>query len=448
MDIPRVNRLAAFRDSFKMSSNPTAIFSKYQKKLGSTYYFYFGGIRKVMVTSSPEIIQHILRDNYTNYHKSEIQLKRMGHFLGNGLLTSHGDYWLTQRRLIQEGFKRDKLKSYTRNMDRIVMKTCDKMKSTFHDEPIGLSSFLKRLTFEIVIDTLFSNNLTRGEIDKICTTITKTQKFIIRQIVQPYLNGWFRLSGELKKHERNRFESDRIIKSIIRNRKNSETGNNDLLHTLINAKYEETGSGMSDKQILMESMQLIVAGHETSSTALTWILYLLSQHPDCFKRVKDEISSQMQAGVPNIGNLSEYEYTIRVIKESLRLYPPFWMLDREAVKDDQASGFSIPGGTTVLLFIHGVHHSSKYWTEPEKFDPERFNKANSRGHQPFTHLPFGAGPRGCIGEKYAMLQMLIILYRLIGSYDISIQSPDKMDINPMIILRPKEEIFFNFKPIS
>jgi cytochrome P450 len=445
MRIPEVKRLSAFFDSVHMSKNPVSVFHKYQLQHGPNYKFHFGGIKPAIVTTSPDVIQHILQKNYTNYHKSEIQLKRLGHFLGDGLLTSHGKYWLTQRRIMQEGFKKDKLKSFSSVMNGIVESYCAKLNHSINDQPVEISSFLKNMTFEMVMGTLYSNSIDQQELSYIGNTISNTQEFIIRQIVQPYMHGWFRLGGELKKHEMAREASDEIIMRIVKNRRNGDGKATDMLQTLLDVKYKETGTGMTDKQVLMESMQLIVAGHETSSTALTWILYLLAEHPESFNKVRDELIAQSAKGLPDIEDLSGYEYTIKVIEESLRLYPPFWMIDRQALEDDAAGDVKIPKGTTLLVFIYGLHHSKAYWDEPEIFNPERFDKINMQKHLPFTHIPFGGGPRGCIGGKYALLQMLIILAHLFSNYDMSLSYPGKIDIGPLVILRPRGKVFFNFK---
>jgi cytochrome P450 len=444
---PQIPRALSFLDSKRMSDNPVQVFSKYTKQLGDTYSFHFGGVKNAIVTSSPEIIQHVLLKNYTNYQKSEIQVKRLGHFLGPGLLTSHGEYWLTQRRLIQEGFKKDKLVSYTKIMDQVVLEAIDDIDKRKENDPIDIASFMKDLTFKMVMRTLFSNSLAENDLKKIGVTISVVQQFILRTIVQPYLNPWFKISGELRKFENMVKESDKIIMGIVKNRRNSKDAQADMLQTLLDAKYKETGTGMTDEQIQMESMQLIVAGHETTSTALTWILYLLTQHPDCFKKVRDEINTLGDEGF-DMNKFHKLEYTTQVVEESLRLYPSFWMIDRVSMKDDEANGYFIPKNTMVLVFIYGVQHSAKYWEEPEKFNPDRFSKQQAKNHLPFTHIPFGGGPRVCIGGNYAMIQMLMILTRLISKYEISLAQSEAAEIGPLIILRPKGKILMNLKRIK
>ena len=216
------------------------------------------------------------------------------------------------------------------------------------------------------------------------------------------MNPWYAVSGDLRKHEEMRARADSILMAYIKRRRRQEPGH-DLLQTLMDARYSD-GQGMSDELVLSESMQLLVAGHETSSNALSWLFYLLSTHPDCLEKVRQEFDSLLGDAPLSYTDVPRSEFTAQVIQEALRLYPPFWMIDRMAVADDRAGDVAIPRGSTVIVFVYGAHHATKYWPNPETFDPGRFTKENEKLQPPFTYLPFGGGPRGCIGGNYAMLQ--------------------------------------------
>jgi len=205
---------------------------------------------------------------------------------------------------------------------------------------------------------------------------------------------------------------------------------------------------MPDSLVLSESMQLLVAGHETSSNALSWLLYLLSSRPDCLEKVREEFDSVLDGEPLTFANVSKFEFSTQVIMEALRLYPPFWMVDRMAVADDRAAGLDIPRGSTVIVYVYGAHHAPRYWPDPETFDPERFSKANEKLNTPFTHLPFGAGPRGCIGGNYAMLQILMILGALLKTYDLELTPGQTIEPRAMVILRPKHGIRMTFNPAT
>jgi cytochrome P450 len=269
---------------------------------------------------------------------------------------------------------------------------------------------------------------------------------MVRQTIQPYLNPWFAVSGELRRHEEMRARADGILLDYIRRRRQEAPGR-DLLQILMDARYSD-GEGMSDQLVLSESMQLLVAGHETSSNALSWLLYLLSSRPEYLERLRSEFDSVLCGAPLSYSDVPKFEFAAQVIQEALRLYPPFWMVDRMALADDRAGDLAIPRGSTVIVFIYGAHHSPEYWENPESFDPERFTKANEKLHRPFTFLPFGAGPRGCIGGNYAMLQILMILSVLLRKYDLQLVPGQKIEARPMVILRPKDGIRMTFTEAS
>ncbi|MGA9879704.1 MAG: cytochrome P450, partial [Candidatus Sulfotelmatobacter sp.] len=233
-----------------------------------------------------------------------------------------------------------------------------------------------------------------------------------------------------------------ILLEYIRKRRNEPPGH-DLLQTLMDARYSD-GKGMSDELILSESMQLLVAGHETSSNALSWLLYLLSSRPDCLESVRQEFDSVLGEAPLSHSDVPKFEFVTQVIQEALRLYPPFWMVDRMAVADDRVGDVAIPRGSTVIVYVYGAHHAPRYWQNPENFDTERFSKANEKLRTPFTYLPFGAGPRGCIGGNYAMLQILMILSDLLRKYDFQLAPGQMIEARPMVILRPKHGIRMTF----
>jgi cytochrome P450 len=425
-----------------MALNPTQVLTKYTELLGDTFRFYFGGVKEAIVTTNPVVIQHVLKTNSENYHKSEIQMKRMGHFLGKGLLTSHGEVWRTQRRLIQKGFDRKQLEVLSSIMQDSLADSLVDFDRQARIGPVDIYPHLMKITFGMVGRSLFGARLKDEDISLISHTISTVQEFMVRQTIQPYLNPWFSVSGELRRHEEMRARADGVLMEYIQRRRQSPPGH-DLLQILMDARYSD-GHGMSDELVLSESMQLLVAGHETSSNALSWLLYLLSSRPDCLEKLRQEFDSVLGDAPLTYSDVPKFEFATQVIQEALRLYPPFWMVDRTALADDRAGDLDIPGGSTVVVFIYGAHHSPEYWDSPETFDAERFTKANEKLHRPFAYLPFGAGPRGCIGGNYAMLQILMILSVLLRKYDFELAPGQTIEARPMVILRPKHGIRMNF----
>jgi cytochrome P450 len=425
-----------------MAHNPVQVLTKYTKLHGDTFRFYFGGVKEAIVTINPVVIQHVLKTNSENYHKSEIQKKRMGHFLGKGLLTTEGEAWKTQRRLIQTGFERKQLEVLSSIMQDSLTDSLRDFDRQAQIGPVDIYPLMMKITFAMVGRSLFGARLKEEDIDLISLAISTVQEFMVRQTIQPYLNPWFAVSGELRRHWELRSRAFGVLDEYLQRRRKEAPGH-DLLQILMDARYSD-GQGMPDELILSESMQLLVAGHETSSNALSWLLYLLSSRPDCVDRIRDEFDSVLGERPLSFSDVSKFEFTTQVIMEALRLYPPFWMVDRMALADDRAGDVAIPRGSTVVVFIYGAHHSPQYWENPESFDEQRFSKTKEKLHTPFAHLPFGAGPRGCIGGNYAMLQILMILSVLLRKYDFSLVPGQTIEARPMVILRPEHGIRMTF----
>jgi cytochrome P450 len=370
----------------------------------------------------------------------------MGHFLGKGLLTTHGEPWKTQRRLIQKGFDRKQLDALALIMQESLADSLADFDRRIGAGPVDIYPELMRMTFAMVARSLFGARLKAEDIDLVSHTICTVQEFIVRQTLQPYLNPWFSVSGQLRKHEQMRTGADAVLMQYIQKRRGEAPGL-DLLQTLMDARYTD-GERMPDELILSESMQLLVAGHETSSNALSWLLYLLSSRPDCLEKVRWEMDEVLGAAPLGHADVPKFVFTTQVIQEALRLYPPFWMVDREAIADDRVGDVAIPAGSMVVVHVYGAHHAAEHWPDPETFDTDRFVKGNEKLRAPFSYLPFGGGPRGCIGNHYAMLQILMIVSDLLRRYDFQLVPGQEIEARPMVILRPKQGIRMKFTAIA
>src|ERR1700691_2673364 len=263
--IPVVSRFRCFADSRAMFRNPVQVLSSYNETFGDTFRLYLGGLKEAIVTIDPAVIQHVLKTNAENYQKSHIQVKRMGHFLGKGLLTTHGEAWRTQRRLIQKGFDRAQLEALAAIMQDSLADSLRYFDIAARGGPVDIYPQLMKITFAMVARSLFGARLKQEDIELVSHTICTVQEFIVRQTLQPYLNPWFAVSGELRRDRDLRTRPEVGLLVYVQNRRNEPPGH-DLLQTLMDARYSD-GEGMSDELILSESMQLLVAGHETSSNA-------------------------------------------------------------------------------------------------------------------------------------------------------------------------------------
>ena len=436
VDPPSVSRWLTIQRVIRFVKDPIPILDESLKKYGSTYRFYLGGIRKSLITIDPEVIRHVLQKNHRNYHKSEIQTDILGRFIGQGLLTSNGDYWLRQRRLIQPGFHREKLASLVDIMNETITQYLDEY---FIKSPtVDIYSHMNLLAFRVVVKSLFGADLPKEHLLELTRLITIQQQFIIRLIRQPYLRGWFKLSGAIKKHEHLAERVRSIIRKVIADRQRSGERRDDLLQMLLDSRYEDSGLGMSEKQLLDEAMILFIAGHETSANALTWAFFLLAHHPGITSRVLDEIKF-VSSERPTFSDLSKLKYTRQVIDETMRLYPPAWLIDRVALESDVANNYRIEKGMLVGIYVYGLHRNAVFWPEPDKFDPDRFQ--DSRNLTPFTYLPFGAGPRSCIGNNFAIIEMQLVLFHVLSNFGLDLVFPDqKVKALPLVTLRPETGI--------
>jgi cytochrome P450 len=373
-------------------------------------------------------IDHVLKKNHKNYHKSEMVTRKLGRFIGNGLLTSNGAYWLRQRRLIQPGFHIQKVQS----LYAIMSKTIDDFLDRFPlGDVVDIYPQINQLAFEIVVNTLFDVELPFEARQELGKFISETQEFVIRDIRQPYKSWWYSLSGEVKANMKKAAHARDILRGIVRDRKASNKKFNDLLDMLVDARYEDTGASMTEEQILDEILILFIAGHETTGNALTWTLYLLAQNPGVLNEVREATS------VSTVTETVSNELLNAVINESMRLYPPAWIADRVALADDTVNGISFPAGTIIGLFYFGLHRSAHHWKEPLQFNPARFiQKAGDDKEKYKAFFPFGGGPRLCIGNNFAIAEMALFLQAFVTRFDIAPTQVEPV-MKPMVTLRPE-----------
>ena len=443
-----IQRMEALIDAHEMVRNPVQVFEKYRLKSSPTFTFHFGGVHKTIVTSDPVVIQHVLKDNPRNYEKSDIQVKRMAEFQEKGLLNSHGDFWFRQRRLLSQGFTRSHLTKLLPIQIQVLDQFMENLKPDARTGPVDVYQQMVKLTLRLVGKSLFGNEMNEKELERIGDAISEIQGFMVKQIVQPYRIPWFRISGQTAHYQKIRMDADRIVMDHIANCKREGGTGSDMLHLLLKTPSKETGEPMSDEQVMIEILQLLVAGNETSSNTLAWTFYLLARNPACLDKVRAEIRDTVGDGAIDFMALHKLTYTLQVIDEATRLYPPFWMIDRIALEDDEIAGIQIPAGVMVVPYIYGVHRNPDHWDDPNVFDPDRFDPAKSKSRHAFAHVPFGGGPRVCIGQNMAIMQILLILATIIRKYDFSLVSSEAVPISPMMILRPGAPMMMKFKSID
>ncbi len=436
-DFPHVPWHTTLLNLMRFVSNPIPILQSYHKQYGSTIRIKIGGVVPSIISTDPAFAQQVLQKHHRKYKKSAIQTEHLGRFLGMGLLTSDGDFWLRQRRLIQPGFHRDRLEGIAQIMNEVIDRfMIEFQRKLEHENPVDITPAMMKLTFQIVAASLFGTNLKEKDLDYLSHLITEIQGFIVKQVRLPFMRPYFKWSGTIRHYENMANEGGNLIMNYIRDRRENGPSKDDLLQMLLDARYEDTGEGMSDQQIKDESFVLFAAGHETTANALSWTLYLLCKHPEVVQKIRQEAAEVLGDKKPSFSDLPRLTYLMQVIEESMRLYPPAWITDRTAIEDDEFQGVHISKGSMVVPFIYGVHHAEENWPQPEQFRPERFDK--SRGDKPgFRYLPFGGGPRLCIGNSFALMEMQLILSRLLQRYDISLAPGQLIEAQPLVTLRPR-----------
>ena len=405
--------------------NPIPVFKENLTKYGDPYGVRMGN-KMAMLTSRPEIVQHFLQKNHRNYNKSDIQTEKLAMFLGKGLLTLDGSEWLRQRRLIQPGFHREKIEAVKEKMDDAITEFYDQLSKEMKPEAsIDIHDQMMVLAFKIVSNSLFGSSASENQIKQLRYAIQVSQVALIKLMRLPFLEWWFNITG-MKDHALKQIDkSCEDLLDIIHTRRREGT-KGDLLDMLMEAKYEDTGEYMTDQQLLFELMILFVAGHETTANSLSWTFYLLAKNPDILTKLRKEIDN------------GDKTYLKQVINESLRIYPPAWITDRLSIEEDEVAGIHIPKNTLMAGYIYGIHHNPNFWDEAQTFNPDRFSPDKSI--VPYTFLPFGGGPRLCIGMQFALMEMELAITHFIQRFDFQLTSKEEVLLKPLVTLNPRGPI--------
>jgi len=409
--------------------DPLSIFSAWAREFGDIFYYRAAWLH-VYFLNHPDLIEEVLVRNYKNFLKDRV-IRNSRWFFGRGLLTNEGDSWLRQRRLSQPAFHRERVVSYA----KIMTDYAGQMLATWQDgETRDIHQEMMRLTLQIVVRALFNveseetaqislaMNLIMGN----TTGIRMLFPPIARYLPTPKMIGFRRAVGRL----------DKTVYGIIAQHRARGTDSGDLLSMLMGAR-DEDGTRMSDKQLRDEVLTFLLAGHETTALTLTWTWHLLAQHPDVERKLHQELDRVLDARVPNFSDLPALTYTERVIKESMRLYPPAWSLARTVVSDFELRGYRIPAGANVVMSQWIMHRNPTYFTDPQKFDPDRWSPENSQKLPRFAYFPFGGGPRQCIGASFAMMEATLLLATIAQRFVLRSLPDHPVVPIPSFTLRPK-----------
>jgi cytochrome P450 len=390
------------------------------------------------IINHPDLVAEVLVRDADSYQKTTSIKQVMKPAVGQGLFTNEGDSWKRQRKLAQPAFHTRRIANYADVMVRFAQQTMADWKD---GEALNMEHEMSGLTMRIISKTMFDSDLT-GDDAQIEQAVKVTLGTVDKRLnlLVPYPE-WLptRSNREFKQSIR---MLDTIIQGYIDQRRQSEAAGNledraDLLSMLMAAQDEETGSGMSDQQLRDESVTVFGAGHETTSVALTWTWYLLSQYPEVEQKLHEELDRVLAGRIPTFADLPNLPYTEMIIKESMRLFPPAWTTTREAARDTTLGGFPIKKGRILMVNIYGIHHDARFFDDPWTFNPERFSPENEKNIQKYAYFPFGAGPRVCIGNAFAMMEGRLILATMGQRYQFDLPSDQKVEPMRMFTLKPK-----------
>ncbi len=430
--IPKIPNWKVLINLASILENPLIFHKKQFDQVGDSFQVSSLGGHFFIITRDADFITHILQRNHKNYEKSSLQTVDVARYIGKGLLTTNGDQWLTHRRMIQPGFGRKKLLSLFETINIAIKQQLSNIENGTSQDVYPLMS---DLAFQVVAQGLFSNSNIRKRMARLQQITYDAQQMLIKELRQPYLKWWFNLSGRIKKHLDMGVEARQLLMQLVDERRASGEEKDDLLDMLLSARYED-GEPMSDQQLMDEVLILFTAGHETTANALSFVLF----HIAINQEVQEKAYQVVQENINLEDNLSDafskLSYIKYCIEEAMRLYPPAYIIDRVAIDDDVYNGTNIPKGTMILSSIYEIQRDDRYWTDSLIFDPERFeeeNKQESKGR----YYPFGAGPRMCVGNHFAMFEMMLTIYHVLKKYRLS-TSMDRVDIVPLVTLKPKK----------
>jgi cytochrome P450 len=371
----------------------------------------------VYVVSSPDYVQHVLRNNWTNYRKG-LAIKRILMLLGNGLMVSEGEFWISQRRMIQPAFHRNVVADLYDVMKSANSKLLEKWETAAQQKAtVNVTSDVSLMVLEVTLRALFGSDYS---------------------VAAPYFNilhdnparnlGFAQMFTDLRQ----------FVAGLVKGRRREARDGTDILGMLMEAR-DQRGRPMQDGQLVNEILTLIVAGHETTASTLNLLWYLVSKNPEVERLLTAEIKSLVWESFPEIENLTKYKYTRLVIDEALRLYPPGWLLTRRAQKDDTLGEYFVPAGTEIYISPYIIQRHPELWADPDSFKPDRFYTTDVREKRSAALLPFSVGPRNCIGELFARTEMQVHLIMVANRVRLRCRNEELPEFEAGVNLRAKHD---------
>ena len=395
------------------------------------------------IVNWPDYIQHVLLDNHQNYVKGRFSEALLGPIVGEGMLTSEGAAWRRRRRIAAPAFHQRSIARFVDEMVRCTTSMLDRWEG--RSEPFDIASEMTELTLDVITRTMFSTDIS-GEIARLKQLVQTVLGLTLPSMADLLgLPRWIPRRGSATKM-RAIGELDRMVERILASRRQSPDEHDDLLSLLLAARDEETGEGLSDRQLRDEIMTIFLAGHETTSNALAFTWFLLATHPDVDAKLQEELARVLGGRAPEYADIALLRYTRMVFEETLRLYPPAYQLGRMAVGPDVIGGVKVPKGAVITIYPYVIHRNPALWPDPDHFDPERFSPERAAGRHRFAYLPFGGGPRICIGQGFAMAEAVVVIASVAQRFRFALAPGRSVQPVGKFTLRAKDGVWVTATP--
>ena len=426
--VPLLGHLGAFR------KQPLEMLTAWWRQHGDALHFRLG-TRTLYLFSHPDLAEEVLVKQSDRFVKVYDPQRPTGLalVLGNGLVTSSGEVWKRHRRIIQPIFHRSRIATMAERMAQVGEQ---RIAAWEHHAggTIDIAAEMMKLALEVISQTMFSTSMTQ-HIERISHALRVSIKYAFDSFSNPlFLPLWVPTARNREFHSVMQF-MDGLMYGLLAERRHSGVHHDDLLDLLLQARDEETGEGLSDRELRDEALTIFAAGHETTANALAWTWYLLATHPEARTRFHEEIDRVLQGRTPNADDLPQLPYTRALFDESLRLYPPAPAVQRKAATPTTVGGVSLPEGAFVLVGTYNLHRHPAFWSNPEQFLPERWLDGERPSNR-YAYIPFGAGPRTCVGLHFASVEGPLLLALIGRRYDLQL-AQEKVEPYLMVTLRPK-----------
>ena len=380
----------------------------------------------------PNYIHHVLVEKHRNYSKETYTNQAFKQIIGEGLINLEGDAWMRQRRLMQPAFHHTRLEKLDGLIVQATLDMLERWQGHYHQsQPVDVAREMAALTMTITSRALFGVDL--GDEVKAIGEIINEVANLTEKPRNPRLQQAAREFGA-------------VVERIIQLRHKDFKDQGDLLSSLMTAQDDMSGARLNDLQLKNEVMGLLLAGHETTANALTWTIYLLSQNLWAADRLHNEIGQALNLRRPCASDLANLPYLRQVLDESLRLFPPAWIIGRRAIIDDEIGGYHVPAGTVIAICIYTLHRHPAFWENPDQFDPDRFTPERSADRNRYTYIPFSIGPRQCIGNTFGLLEASLVLACITQRFELHMSPGIEIQPQPLFVLRPNRDLLMSLHP--